>query len=88
MFAADGVNGGGYEHQAFKCLVAVITLEFVDRHFDSFCDFLMIQENDGVRTFEIFFLEEYNLSFLDFVKEIGEGICAITATGGSKFSCY
>jgi len=75
VFAADGVNGGGNEDQTFKCLVAVIALEFVDRHFCSFCNFLMIQENDGVRILlKSFFLgKKYNLSFLDFVKEIGEG---------------
>jgi len=39
VFATDTVNSGGNEYQAFKCLVTVITLEFVDRHFGSLGDF-------------------------------------------------
>lgn len=39
MFAADAVNGGGNEDQTFKCLIAVITFKFVDRHFGSLGNF-------------------------------------------------
>jgi hypothetical protein len=34
VFTADGINGGGNQHQTFKSLIAVIALEFIDWHFD------------------------------------------------------